>query len=150
MNKTYKHSIGYGAIDTVTEYNINVDHKGIIELNKCQGQANYDVHIIATNGVGYSELVKVSFKTAKLSYGVVIKVPIRTIVTEQVIRVAISKTLRVTEDRVIVLTKKSDLENDLNEYNQLKGIMINPNLYYEIAVAPNKNDDVIPPITYTE
>lgn len=97
--------------------------------------------MLAKNGLGYSEVATLSFKTTVLSYGVILKVPIRSIVEEADIITAISKTLRITEDRVILMTKKSELDAELASYDS--SIMINPKLYYEVAIAPNKKDDVI-------
>jgi len=64
---------------------------------------------VAKNGLGYSEVSTVNFKTAILSYGIIARIPLRSIVTPEFVVVALSKTLRITEDRLTVITKEADL-----------------------------------------
>lgn len=104
--------------------------------------------MIAINALGYSDLVSLSFKTTILSYGIVLKIPLREFVTEEKMITALSKTLRITEDRIVIMRDESQLIQELDDYSDLGDIMINPNLYYEIAIAPNANSDVIKPIEY--
>lgn len=39
--------------------------------------------MMASNALGYSDIVSINFKTSILSYGVVVKIPLREYVTEE-------------------------------------------------------------------
>lgn len=63
--------------------------------------------MIAQNALGYSDLVSINFKTSILSYGIVLKIPLREFVSEEDMITALSKTLRITESRIIIMREES-------------------------------------------
>lgn len=48
------------------------------------------------------------------------------------------------------MRSQSELESEISNYESLESILINPKLYYEIALAPNKDNDEIFPEEYGE
>lgn len=56
-----------------------------------------------------SEVRSIVFKTQRLNFGSIVRVPLSNIVTESAIITAISKTLRISENRLVALTKHETL-----------------------------------------
>ncbi|KRW99610.1 hypothetical protein PPERSA_03411 [Pseudocohnilembus persalinus] len=150
INQNYSFGLGYGIISTKRNYLRNIDFEASFTIENLSGQSNYDMHLVAVSGLGYSELYTIQFKTDRLSYGIVFTIPILEIVDEADLIVAMSKTLRVTQDRLIIMRSQSELEREISNYESLESILINPKLYYEIALAPNKENDEIFPEEYGE
>lgn len=57
--------------------------------------------MVATNSLGFSDILTIRFKTTQLSYGVIVKIPLRYFVHESEMITALSKTLRIPESRLV-------------------------------------------------
>lgn len=125
---------------------MNLKNVANLSLNTLLSQTNYVVFVVIKNPFGSSPVYSHQFKTLSLGFGIRIKIPLSTNQTNSVIKTALSKTMRISEQRIIPLTSENTVNQAVSSYNP--SIMVLPTYYYEFAITPDQNKAELLPIFY--
>ncbi|KAL4456555.1 hypothetical protein ABPG74_000662 [Tetrahymena malaccensis] len=143
QQKTYQYALGYGefSIPKVITSSSVLDHFVQFTINSLQGQTNYQIFYYVWNQFGQSSIQYLTFKTAHISYGSIIQIPLTTITPISDIIVALSKVLQISQSRIISTTDLKKIQQTQDNFNP--DIMLKSSIYYSFVIAPNAADDSV-------
>lgn len=136
-------SITYGS-STATLNTVGVNIVSNFTVKGLAVQTTYLIAAYLNSTVGSSSLIFTNFTTSKASNGAAIKLATNSIVDNTYLLTSLSKVLRISTNRLYILTITSTL-NTLNQ--SYDSTVMNKRSYiYEIVVAPDLNDDSKKPL----
>ncbi|EAR88802.2 hypothetical protein TTHERM_00262980 (macronuclear) [Tetrahymena thermophila SB210] len=143
QQKTYQYALGYGElpISKVIAPSSVLDHFIQFTISSLQGQTNYQIFYYVWNQFGQSSIQSLAFKTAHISYGSIIQIPLTTVTPISDIIIALSKVLQISQSRLICTTDLKKIQQNQDSFNP--DIMLKSSIYYSFVIAPNAADDSV-------
>ncbi|KAL4505422.1 hypothetical protein ABPG72_002484 [Tetrahymena utriculariae] len=143
QQKSYQYAIGYGEmpIPKVISPSSVLDYFVQFTINSLQGQTNYQIFYYIWNQFGQSSIQSLTFKTAHISYGSIIQIPLTTVTPISDIIIALSKVLQISQSRIISTTDLKKIQQNQDSFNP--DIMLKSSIYYSFVIAPNAADDSV-------
>lgn len=142
-DKTLKAALIYGTADAIVQ-STGVNTVASISVSNLEAYTSYRIVVYLNATTGVSSLKILDFKTAKVSNPAAIKLAMSNIIVEADYIIALSKVLRISSDRIYVLTNKQ-VHNSQQQSYQVN--VMNERLYvYDTLVTPDPLNDVVRPI----
>lgn len=147
-NQSYAPYAQHALLETQIRYGSAIDHLVRSNFSNLEAQTNYVLYLLAESPLGCSGVSALPFKTKKLSYGILVTIPLKSVATAAQITSGLAKTLRIPEERFLCLTDSRDLIDYRNNFNA--ELQILPDLYFQVVIQPNATCDHPHPSYYGE
>ena len=146
--KTLANAITYGSIKIKRELT-SVNIRTSFSVSDLEAQSEYVIAVYLNSTTGISDIVFQEFETAKASNGAAIKLAFKSKVSSIAdLRKYLSYVLRIRKNRIFLLTVESVQVSLSSSFRS--NVMNSRRFIYEMAIAPNRNRDIVPPITLVD
>lgn len=131
-------------LDVRTSSTAQINFVATATVTGLNQSSNYVFYALSQSNLGISSISSVAFSTIGISKGVQFRMYFTSVITNLVLVDSLVQALRVNPGRIKILTSIVTLQKQANISQSSNN---KPTFAYDIVLAPDESNDIIPPIT---